>query len=172
MDGVAAVTLAVVVVLVLFALLWLGWRGRLRRQGGYAQLPEVPADLSAPRLEVSGQYVVSTSAGDWLDRIAVHSLGVKSNADLSVYSEGVLIRRTGAADVFIPAASVTGVRLESGMAGKFVEKEGLVVISWLLGEAAVDTAFRTREAGQKTPLAELVRTLVPAERNFEIKDTQ
>ena len=64
----------------------------------------------------------------------------------------MLFDRSGAGPVFIPAASLTGVRQESGMAGKFVEKDGLLVLSWTLGSRELDTGFRTRHAdGQNRP---------------------
>ena len=144
------------------ALIWLGWRNRLRRQAGVDPLPEIPAHLGAAVAVADGQYVASTTAGDWLDRIAVHNLGIRTNAELSVHPEGVLFDRAGAGPVFIPAASLTGVRQESGMAGKFVEKDGLLVLSWMLGSRELDSGFRTRHADDKTSLLNAVQDLIPA----------
>ena len=68
------------VVAVVFVLIWIGWRNRLRRQSDIEQLPAVPAGLGEPLASADGQYVASTTAGDWLDRIAVHGLGIRTNA--------------------------------------------------------------------------------------------
>ncbi len=144
------------------ALIWVGWRNRLRRQADVEPLPAVPAELGEALAAAGGQYVASTTAGDWLDRIAVHQLGLRTNADLSVHPEGVLFERSGAAPVFIPAASLTGVRQESGMAGKFVEKDGLLVLSWMLGARELDTGFRTRRADDKTLLLATLQELISA----------
>ena len=146
----------------IFAMLALGWRNRLRRQGDVDQLPEIPAELGAAVAVADGQYVASTTAGDWLDRIAVHNLGIRTNAELSVHAQGVLFDRSGAGPVFIPAASLTGVRQESGMAGKFVEKDGLLVLSWMLGSRELDSGFRTRHAEDKTTLLNALQDLIPA----------
>ena len=73
--------------------------------------------------------MASTTAGDWLDRIAVHGLGIRTNAALSVHPEGVLFDRSGAGPSSSRPDSLTGVRQESGMAGKFVEKDGLLVLT-------------------------------------------
>ncbi|MHA7223192.1 PH-like domain-containing protein [Arthrobacter sp. RHLT1-20] len=146
----------------IFALLAVGWRNRLRRQSDVGPLPGVPAGLGAPLAAADGQYVASTTAGDWLDRIAVHNLGIRTNAELSVHPEGVLFDRSGAAPVFIPAARLTGVRQESGMAGKFVEKDGLLVVSWMLGARELDSGFRTRHAEDKTTLLNALQELIPA----------
>lgn len=146
----------------IFALLAVGWRNRLRRQADVDALPEIPGALGPALAVADGQYVASTTAGDWLDRIAVHNLGIRTNAELSVHPEGVLFDRSGAAPVFIPAASLTGVRQESGMAGKFVEKDGLLVLSWMLGTRELDSGFRTRHAEDKTKLLNALQDLIPA----------
>jgi hypothetical protein len=154
--------LTLVLIGVALALIWLGWRNRLRRQADVDPLPEIPAELGAAVAVADGQYVASTTAGDWLDRIAVHNLGIRTNAELSVHPEGVLFDRSGAGPVFIPAASLTGVRQESGMAGKFVEKDGLLVLSWMLGSRELDSGFRTRHADDKTTLLNALQDLIPA----------
>ncbi|RKR30041.1 hypothetical protein [Arthrobacter oryzae] len=154
--------LTLVLVGVALALIWLGWRNRLRRQSDVEPLPGVPAELGAPLAEADGQYVASTTAGDWLDRIAVQNLGIRTNAGLSVYPEGALFERAGAGPVFIPAGALTGVRLESGMAGKFVEKDGLLVLSWMLGSHELDTGFRTRRAEDKDLLLATLQDLISA----------
>ena len=146
----------------IFALLAVGWRNRLRRQADVDPLPEIPAELGAAVAVADGQYVASTTAGDWLDRIAVHNLGIRTNAELSVHPQGVLFDRSGAGPIFIPAASLTGVRQESGMAGKFVEKDGLLVLSWMLGSRELDSGFRTRHADDKTILLNALQDLIPA----------
>ncbi|CAH0240394.1 hypothetical protein SRABI26_02881 [Arthrobacter sp. Bi26] len=147
---------------VALTLIAVGWRNRLRRQSDVEPLPEVPAGLGAPLAAADGQYVASTTAGDWLDRIAVHNLGVRTNAKLSVHPEGVLFERSGAGPVFIPAGRLTGVRQESGMAGKFVEKDGLLVLSWMLGSHELDTGYRTRRAEDKAVLLSTLQDLISA----------
>ncbi|WP_336713005.1 PH-like domain-containing protein [Arthrobacter sp. USHLN218] len=158
--GPGLITLSLVVVLV--GLVYFGWRNRLKRQQDVAPLPAVPEDLPAPVAAYEGQYVVTTTAGDWLDRLAVHSLGIRSNALLRVYPQGVLIERRGVPDLYLPAAGISGVRTESGMVGKFVEKDGLAVITWSLGGRDVDTAFRNRHAAEKRPMLEHLKSFVPA----------
>lgn len=152
----------VVLTAVALILIAVGWRNRLRRQSDVEPLPEVPDELGAPLATADGQYVASTTAGDWLDRIAVHHLGIRTNATLSVHTDGVLFDRAGAGPVFIPAARLTGVRQESGMAGKFVEKDGLLVVSWMLGSHELDTGFRTRRADEKDLLLATLKDLISA----------
>jgi len=153
-------TLALVAVVL--AMIGIGWRNRLRRQADVDPLPAVPAEPGVPLNEAEGQYVASTTAGDWLDRIAVNSLGIRTNAMLSVYSHGVLFNRSGAPALYIPAGSLTAVRQESGMAGKFVEKDGLVVLTWSLGTHELDTGFRTRRAADNEALHDSLQQLIAA----------
>jgi hypothetical protein len=154
---------------VAFALIWLGWRNRLRRQADVERLPPAPDAPGEPLATAEGQYVASTTAGDWLDRIAVHSLGIRTNATLEVYKHGVLLDRSGAPALYIPAASLAGVRLDSGMAGKFVEKDGLLVLAWRHGSHELDTGFRTRRGEDRnvliTALQELISSAPAADAN-------
>jgi hypothetical protein len=159
--GWIALTLGIIVVVV--ALMALGWRNRLRRQADVPAPPDAPADPGPVLYEAEGQYVATTTAADWLDRIAVHGLGLRGNAVAAVHPDGVVITRTGARTVFIPRADLVSVQLASGMTGKFVEKEGLVVITWRLGPGRVDTGFRTRHPASKAQLVAAVAALVPAE---------
>jgi len=162
MDKILPGLAMLAVIAVVFVLLFIGWRNRLKRQSDVEQLPAVPAELSLPLASADGQYVATTTAGDWLDRIAVQGLGIRTNAELTVHPEGVLFERSGAGPVFIPADRLTGVRQDSGMAGKFVEKDGLLVVSWTLGNRELDTGFRTRRADDKPAVLKAFQELISA----------
>jgi len=126
----------------LYLLMWRGWKKRKARQSDLRPLNEVPAGaFSGEGFETV--YVSTTSEGDWLDRIAVHGLGQRSNAQVHVAEAGVLIDREPTA-VFIPAAAIRGIRLASGMAGKYLRGEGLVVITWQHGDRTLDTGVDPR----------------------------
>lgn len=156
-----AVTVAVVVGL--WLLMLRGWRRRAQRQAGLPPLAVPPGDLGAADLQVPGVYVSTTTEGDWLDRVVAHGLGARSQAVLTVAAGGVRFERTGAVDVFVPAAAVRGVRLDSGMAGKFVERDGLVVLTWEHGGQRLDTGFRTRHASDRGALLDALHRFVPEE---------
>lgn len=153
--------LLLLVVPVLWGLLWLGWRRRQQRQGG---LPAPAAAPAAPGAAVVGPveatYVSTTSAGDWLDRVAVHGLGLRSSAQVSVLAGGVLVARRGAPDLWVPRAALEGVRRQRGMAGKFVEADGLVVLTWRLGGQPLDTGLRVRREGERDALEGAVRAVL------------
>lgn len=160
MDKILPGLAMLAVVAVVFVLLAVGWRNRLKRQSDVEQLPQVPAVPGEPTATAEGQYVATTTAGDWLDRIAVHGLGIRTNATLAVYPHGVLYERSGAPPLYIPAASLSDVRQDSGMAGKFVEKDGLLVLAWTHGAHQLDTGFRTRRAADKDVLYQALQDLI------------
>lgn len=160
MDKILPGLAMLAVIAVVFVLLAIGWRSRLRRQSDVEQLPPVPEVPGEPLASVEGQYVATTTAGDWLDRIAVHGLGIRTTSTLEVYRHGVLFDRSGAPALYIPAASLTGVRQDSGMAGKFVEKDGLLVLAWVHGSHELDSGFRTRRAADKHKLFEALQELI------------
>jgi len=158
----------VVCVLVVVLALWgmrRGWRRRAEATAPLvAHLPQEPQDLGERRGEpVEATYVSTTRAGDWLDRVAAADLGVRSPATVEVYDAGVQIRRTGAHDVFIPAASLRGATTAPGMAGKVVGRDGLVVLTWQADaddERGLDTGLRPRHAADRPRLVAAVTDLI------------
>ena len=138
-----------------------GWRNRQSRQADLAPLPTAPKDTTRG---IEGVYVATTSAGDWMDRIAVHELGVRATADLAVSEAGLIFHRQGAADVFIPADRLTGVRTDRGIAGKVTaEKSGLVVVTWTHDGRELDTGFRPRRKADTAALTASISTLIGAQ---------
>ncbi|MGH3652644.1 hypothetical protein [Glutamicibacter sp.] len=123
-------------------LILLGWRNLKARQSA---IPE-PFEDFADQVEHSfaGMYVVTTGFDDWLARIAVHDLGVRTNATLELGREGLHLIRSGARDVHIPWEHYEDVKRSNGMIGKVVEKNGLIVITWNKDGFTFDTGFRPR----------------------------
>ncbi len=159
--------LTLLIIVVVFALMGWGWRNKLKRQQDLGELPAVPAELGRAVISVPGQYVVTTGAGDWLDRLAVNNMGVRTPGVVHVHPGGILVERSGAQDLYIAKDKLLEVRTQSGMVGKFVEKDGLVVIGWLLENTGVDTGFRTTEAAAKRPLIEALQALLPEDSDTE-----
>ena len=89
-----SVTLVILLGLALLALMWVGWRARARRTAGVGAASVEPT--AAATLVVVGVYVSSTTAGEWLDRIAADGLGVRSPVVVEVGPDGVWLRRRGA----------------------------------------------------------------------------
>ena len=150
------------IVLVLIAMRR-GWLHRARRQQDIPEPPEPPTGWAGSPA-IAGLFLGSTAAGDWLDRIVVHDLGVRSRADLEVGDQGVLLRRTGARDVFIPRTDLRGARSERGIAGKAYARDGVVVLTWDLGGRLIDTGFRADVGVDQPVVLERVQDLLADER--------
>ena len=139
-----AVLLAVMVVLIFWAMM----RGRLRRAQlqtpQIGALPPLPETVSAPVIsEMTGLYVGSTIAPDRLERIVVGDLGDRAKATLSRYPEGIMLKRSGSRPLWIPEESITAIRTEDWMAGKAVPRDGILAIRWRLPSGTeIDTGFR------------------------------
>jgi hypothetical protein len=154
------------VVLVLVLLAWAGmfwgWRGRTRRQQGVAAPHEPPTALAdrAAAEGIEATYVSTTAAADWLDRIAVHGLGMRSDARVLATDEGLAVVRTGAPDLMVPASDLRDVRRETVRAGKAVTGHGLLVWDWDLGDARVSTAVAPRHDAERDVLLASIQALI------------
>lgn len=184
-----AVGIWVVLGIALLALVVLGRRRMTVRSVGVVPTPPAPPVPAARGAVVLGPldalYVSSTLEGDWLARVGAHGLGDRAQAEVTVHDGGLHVARRGAPEVWIPAPAVRGVALTPGMAGKFVGKEAIVVVTWAVpaepvpGPAAaepaadpqvrLDTGIMPRHDEDVARLLDAVRALAgepadPAER--------
>lgn len=140
------VSAAIVIVMALLG--WWGWRGRKRRQAHVPAPDSVPAALleQEPLAAAEGMVIGTVKASHYLDRIAVHGLGIRTNGLLEVHPEGLAVLRSGAENFLIRREQLNAVRTDRGVVGKFVEADGAVIFGWRLGDEDVETAFRARSA--------------------------
>ena len=162
-------TLAVIILIgmVIVALLVMrfGWNARARRTAEFVPaLPVAPTELGRSLLgPVATVYVSTTRAGDWLERITAHGLGVRSRAEVEVFDRGVRMLRTGAPDLFVPTEALRDVTVAPGIAGKVVGGDGIVVVTWLAtpdDPRGVDTGLRTRHAADRERLVDAIAPLI------------
>lgn len=167
-DALARTLLVLVVVVAIAATLWAmrhGWRNRAGRQQDVAEPPAVPARLGRVIYgPVSGRYLGSVNAGDWLDRIVVHGLGVRSGAEAECAEDGLLLRRQGARDLFIPRGDIRAVRADRGIAGRVHERGGVLVVTWDLGGRLVDSGFRADVGDEQVALRGAIDSVLAEER--------
>lgn len=146
MSRVLVVALLLTVVVVVFTLMWLGWRRRGRKHD-LPPLPAVGTDLTEPLLAASGRYFGSTVAGEWLERVVARGLGARSPAELTLRGGGLDVERPS--DGFrIPAEALRGARHEQGIAGKVVPPNGILVVTWQHGDVLLDSGFRLSDGGR------------------------
>lgn len=158
-DPLKAAVVAVILVAA-FAAMRVGWGRRVGRASAVVpELPSVPS-LGRPELgPVEATYLATAPADDRLVRIAAHGLAVRASAEVEVHGAGVLVRRRGAGDLFVPASDLTAVTRASGMAGTAVGADRVVVLRWRLGGVELDTGVLPRHPAQTQALADAVATL-------------
>jgi hypothetical protein len=136
-----------------------GWQWRRTLQGGLPALPQAPEAPGEALLSTEGRYHGSTTAGQWLDRIVAHGLGVRSRAVLTLTGQGLDVDRTGAPGFFVPAAALRGARLDKGIAGKVLTEGGLLVVTWEHGGTLIDSGFRSDRAAEHPAWVEQINRL-------------
>ncbi|MEV8319757.1 hypothetical protein AB0Q95_36920 [Streptomyces sp. NPDC059900] len=154
-----------VVGLLLFIALvyWLmreGWKWRGTLQGDLPPLPVVPDDAAPAKLELTGRYHGSTTAGQWLDRIVAHGLGTRSRVELTLTDAGLAVVRPGASDFFVPAGQLREARLDKGIAGKVLAEGGLLIVTWEHGEKLIDSGFRSDHAAEQAEWVEAINNMI------------
>lgn len=156
---VSVIIIAVVFLLLVLAITW-GWSRRKKSQTDVPQ-PAKPHMGIKPLAEpVEGSYVSTTLAGHPLERVAVHGLGIRTTGEIVVTDGGVIMDLAGREDFLIPRRDIVSVDTTAGMIGKFVERGGIVRITWRLGETLVDTGFRARYAASTTPTVDRIREMI------------
>lgn len=161
MDRLLPTVLIVALVLAAAALMLIGWRARRRRQSDIAAPLAAPPQLGAPVVSVDGWYVATTPQGEPLERIAVHGLGFRARATVSVHPEGIVLARQGSEPAYLPAAHLRTSGRATWAIDRVVEPEGLVVIGWMLGSLPVDTYLRLAERSGAERLLVAVNALLP-----------
>lgn len=155
---------AVVLVVVVLAVLgmWRGWRNRERRQADLAELAAVPSDRGRPLARADGRYVGTVRSGDWLDRVVARGLGPVGPAALEVSAVGVLLERAGQMPLFVPRGDLVAVGTGTGIAGEVVERDGMVIVGWRLGDERLDTGFRASTTAEQRAALDALAGLVDA----------
>jgi len=154
------VSLATILIVLMMLGIYLGRRNRTKRQLHLTAPPEVPPNLleRQPHITVEGKYVTTVLGQQLLERVTAHRLGNPSQAQIEVHTEGVVLLRAGEPNFFIPAAQITGVTTVSGIAGKFVEKDGIVAITWQLDDTEVTTGLRPETVSDHQKLRTALET--------------
>jgi hypothetical protein len=147
---------------VFYALMLKGWRSRQRRQGDLPAPPVATGTSPTVLRPEPGLFVGTTSAEDWLDRIAVHRLSDRSSGQLRVAEDGVHVEREGLPELYLPFGSIQAVSLEQSLAGKVISG-GMLVVTWRLGARSLASAFRATDHSAHARLRDAITALLPVE---------
>ena len=161
MDRALPTILIVMLVVVAAALMLVGWRARRRRQSGVAAPLDPPAELGPATVDVEGWYVATTPVDEPLERIAVHGLGFRARARVTVHPEGIVLDRRGSDAVHLPTADLRTAGRATWAIDRVVEPEGLIVIGWMLGSSPVETYLRFPDRTDAERLLAAVTELLP-----------
>ncbi|MFB9376288.1 hypothetical protein ACFFKU_13150 [Kineococcus gynurae] len=167
--------LAVIILLIGLLLLWrmmfAGYRGRAQRQGELPR-PGGARDWKTLSDQVEGVYVSTTDAENALDRIAAHGLGTRSAVRVGFVDGGIGFLRQGARSFVVAPADIVGIGHGPGMVGKWMGKgDGLLVVRWRLGDRVVDTGVKPRHPAEGARFARQVEELL-RERNARRKQIE
>jgi hypothetical protein len=169
-------TLGLVVVIgIVYWLMRQGWQWRKTTQSGLPELPQAPKSVTdgtaEPVLELEGRYVGTTTAGDWLDRIVAHRLGMRSLVELTLTAEGLNVVRPASVSFFVPIEALRGARTDRGIAGKVVPEGGLLVVTWEHGGKLLDTGFRADHPSEHENWVTAVEVLLKAHAKVQAETT-
>ncbi|MCI3929367.1 PH-like domain-containing protein [Streptomyces sp. AN091965] len=170
-DWAARIGWVVGILLFVALVYWLmreGWKWRGTLQGDLPELSDAPSEPGATKLELTGRYHGSTTAGQWLDRIVAHGLGTRSRVELTLTEAGLDVVRPGARDFFIPKEALREARLDKGIAGKVLAEGGLLIVTWAHGDRLIDSGFRSDHAAEQAEWVEAINNMID---NTEIDGT-
>lgn len=150
MDKVGPALFIVALIVIVFALMAIGWRTRRRRQADVTGLGPVPAELGATLFTEDLLYVATTPAEHPLERIAVQGLGFRARAVLTVTEAGILLELAGQQPGFLAKASLVGVGRASWTIDRVLSSDGLVFVRWEQTDASgrqlvLDSNFRSAD---------------------------
>lgn len=161
MDRALPTLLIVALVVAAAALMLVGWRARRRRQSDVAAPVAAPEVLGPSLVTVEGWYVATTPVDEPLERIAVHGLGFRARATVSVHPHGIVLDRRGSALLYLPVSDLRTVGRATWAIDRVVEPEGLVVIGWMLGSSPVETYLRLPDRADADRLIVALADLLP-----------
>ncbi len=169
-DWPARVGLTVLFVAIMalaIALMMRSWRRRMRAQ---VPLLPLPVDPGAATTEgaVALRYAGTSFRSNWLDRVAVADLSHRSAAEVTVTPQGLRIDRRGCDTLFIPAATIGGVGLGRGAAGRGYGPRGAILIDWVWRDQELTTSLRVADSDERQALCDRIAkcclsTGIPAE---------
>jgi len=136
-----------------------GWKWRGSLQSDVPELLGLPEQRGTAKLELTGRYHGSTTAGQWLDRIVAHGLGTRSRVELTLTDAGLEVVRPGANDFFVPAGQLREARLDKGIAGKVLAEGGLLIVTWQHGDKLLDSGFRSDRSAEQADWVEAINSM-------------
>lgn len=132
-------TIAILLVFLVVWRVYVSVQKRKKQQQSQLQKPRP----SAGGVELGDVFYASTVFGDsQLNRVWAHGLGGRGKAKLFIDPAGISLERTGEPSVLIPKEDLLAMSRVSATIDKGVEKNGLLALTWKLGETVLVTNLR------------------------------
>ncbi len=142
MDRLLPTLIVVGVIGLSFAGMYFGWRALKKRQSGIPAPALLPPAGSVPLASLDCLYLNTTRSGRPFDRIAVHGLGLKDRAVVTVSEAGVGLYLKSRGSMFIPAEDLESIDTAAWTIDSGVEPGGLIRVTWRLGTELLDSYLR------------------------------
>lgn len=140
------ILLTLLVVGVIALSLWGMRRAWLAKSRQFRDLPQpasaVPHGSVATTEPFEARFAGSTVSGQWLNRITVHALGTPRSVVAMVHDDGIVITDDADFTLWISRTAISTIHTGRGIAGDVVEPDGMVIVTWTLGEQLIDTGLR------------------------------
>lgn len=154
--GAIALSLVAVIATLIFL------SNRSVRKAQEAALP-MPTGVESVTQGIAGYYVSTVFWATPLKRVWAWGLGGRGKALIEVSETGIAIERSGEVGLYIPAEQLVGATRASATIDKGVEKDGLLVLIWKLGNEELATHLRIVAKSQRKQLEEDLRTMLGVE---------
>lgn len=135
LAGALAVGLVALVVVLIYL------SNRSVRKAQESAIPQPAASLSIEHPH-AGYYVSTVFAQKALTKVWAHGLGSRGKVFVGVDSQGISLSRLGEVGFLIPTDHLIGMTRASATIDKAVERDGLLVLIWKLGEDELATHLR------------------------------
>lgn len=145
LAGAIAVGLVAVVVILIYL------SNRSVRRAQESVIPKPLASLSIEHNHF-GYYVSTVFAQKALTKVWAHGLGSRGKVFIGVNAQGVSLSRLGEVGFLIPTENLTGLTRASATIDKAVERDGLLVLLWRLGDDDLATHLRIVDSEKRKKL--------------------
>ena len=141
------------------------WNKKARQ---FAHLPapqtQAPTDAIWTAGPVEARFGGTTTTGQWLNRVVTYGLGTPRGVQVSVSNQGLWLTDDTDFNLWLPVQDIVAVRTGRGIAGDVVEPEGMIIVSWTLGDTTLDSGIRvSRHADHELVLNELTQLVTHLE---------
>lgn len=154
--GAAAISLVLLIAILIFL------SNRSVRRAQESIMP-APAPSLTSEHRYSAFYVSTVFVESALTRVWAHGLGSRGKAFLAIEPAGLSVSRQGERGFLIPTKHLIGLTRASATIDKGVERDGLLVVIWQLGEDRLATHFRVVDPEKRKQIESLIKEVTGVE---------